>query len=79
MSLLIALIFLAVGIACINRPARIVQWISDAVLRASHGEIKEPGWIKGRVIIIVIRLLGVLALLNAVMLIYIAGQPTPIE
>jgi len=79
MSLLIALIFLVVGIICVNRPARIVQWISDAMRRAGHGEIKGPGWLQARSVIILIRLVGILALLNAVTLIYIASQPTPIE
>ena len=70
MTLLMALIYLAAGILCINRPGRIVELIGTALKRA--GNFNEPAWLKARGIIVFIRLSGFLALVNAVMLLYTA-------
>ena len=70
MTLLMALIYLAAGILCINRPGRIVESIGTALKRA--GNFNEPAWLKARGIIVFIRLIGVMALINAVMLFYTA-------
>jgi len=73
MTLLLALVYLSAGILCINRPGRIVEWIERALKRS--GNFKEPAWLKGRGIIFFIRLIGVLALVNAVMLFYTVNYP----
>ena len=70
MTLLLALIYLAAGILCINRPSRIAEWIGKALLRS--GNAGRQKWLKGRGMIFFIRLLGFLALVNAVMLLYTA-------
>ncbi len=75
MSLLMALMFLLAGILCINRPTLIVKWI--AAMLKSGGFPGEPAWLQGRGIVFFIRLMGFLALINAVMYFYLAqnGQP----
>jgi hypothetical protein len=65
-----ALLYLAAGIWCVNRPGRIVEWMGKALKRA--GNFKEPEWLKGRSLPFFIRLIGILALINAVMLFYTA-------
>lgn len=73
MSLLMAFLFLLAGIFCINRPTRIAAWIANALKNA--GNPNEPAWLKGRGILFFIRLIGFLALINAVMYLYLAQQP----
>ena len=70
MTLLLAIIYLAAGVLCINRPDRIAEWIGKALQR--HGNAGQQKWLKGRGIVFFIRVLGVLALINAVMLFYTA-------
>ena len=73
MSLLLALMYLLAGIACINRPALIVKWV--AALLKSAGIPNEPAWLQGRGVVFFIRLMGFLALINAVMYLYLAQNP----
>lgn len=70
MTLLMAFVYFFAGIICIHRPAHLVAWIGNALKRTTN--TNEPQWLKGRGIIFFIRLIGFLALLNAVMLFYTA-------
>lgn len=77
MTLIMALAFLLAGILCVRRPEPIAQWMAEAVRRASPGNSVAANWLRGRGVIVFIRLLGLLALLNAVTLFYIAGHAPP--
>ena len=68
MTLLMAFIYFLAGIVCINRSARLAEWMGNALKRAT-GDAAPP-WLKGRGVIFFIRLIGFLALLNAVALFY---------
>ena len=70
MSLLLAILFLATGIFCINRPNVLVGWI--ATLLKGAGNKESPPWLGGSAIRFFIRLLGFLALINATMYFYLA-------
>ena len=70
MTLFMAAVYFLAGVMCIHRPAHLLEWISHALKRGS--ETKRPTWLQGRGIIVFIRLLGFLALLNAVVLFYTA-------
>jgi len=72
-----ALAFLLAGILCVRRPEHIAQWMADAVRRVSPGNTAATNWLRGRGVIFFIRLMGFLALLNAVMLFYVAGRAPP--
>ena len=67
-TLLMALIYFLAGITCIQRPARLVEWMGKTLKRGTTGA--EPQWLHGRGVIFFIRLIGFFALLNAVMLFY---------
>ena len=69
-----ALAFMKAGILSVRRPAPIPQWKAAAERRVSPGNAAAANWLRGRGEIIFIRLMGYLALLNAVMLIYVAGR-----
>lgn len=77
MTLIMALAFLLAGILCVRRPEPIALWIAEAVRRASPGNAAAANWLRGRGVIVLIRLLGLLALLNAVTLFYISSQTPP--
>jgi hypothetical protein len=70
MTLLMALVYFLAGILCIHRPALLVEWIGNALKRT--GNAKAPEWLGGRGIIMFIRLIGFLAMLNAIVLFYTA-------
>jgi len=74
MSLFLVLLYLVAGSACLTRPALIIKWI--ATLLKSAGSPDEPAWLRGRGVVLFIRLIGFLALLNAVMYLYL-GQNIP--
>lgn len=69
-----ALLFLFAGISCIRRPARLAQWMADAIKRASPDNAAQMAWVQGPGMVFFIRLMGFLALLNAVALFYIASR-----
>ena len=73
MSFLMALMYLLVGIFCINRPTLIVKWI--AAMLKSAGLPEQPAWLNGRGVVFFIRLMGFLSLINAVMYFYLAQNP----
>jgi len=68
MTLLMALIYFLAGIVCIQRPAQLLTWLGTALQRTTKAE--APAWLKGRAAPFIVRLVGFLALLNAVMLFY---------
>lgn len=69
-----ALLFLFAGIVCLRRPAHLAQWMADAIQRASPGNAAQYAWVRGQGMLFFIRVLGFLALLNALALFYIAGR-----
>jgi len=66
MTLLMALIYFLAGIVCIQRPAQLLTWLGNSLQRTTKAE--APAWVKGRSVLFIVRLIGWLALLNAVML-----------
>ena len=70
MTLFIAALYFLAGVICIQRPAHLIEWLSKALKLGT--ETKRPAWLQGRGIILFIRLMGFLALLNAVVLFYTA-------
>jgi len=68
MTLLMALIYFLAGIICIQRPVQLLAWLGNALQRTTKAE--APAWLKGRSALFIVRLIGFLALLNAVMLFY---------
>lgn len=70
MTILMGLMFLLAGIVCINQPTLIAEWVGNLLKRA--GNPNEQAWLKGRRIIFFIRLIGFLALINAVMYLYLS-------
>ena len=68
MTLLMALIYFLAGIICIQRPAQLLTWLGNALQRTTKAE--APAWLKGCSVLLIVRLFGFLALLNAVMLFY---------
>jgi hypothetical protein len=74
MSSFLVLLYLVAGSACLTRPALIVKWI--ATLLKSAGSSGKPAWLQGRGVVLIIRLIGFLALINAVTYLYL-GQNTP--
>lgn len=73
MSLLMAFMYALAGIVCINRPALIVKWLA-AMLKGA-GMTGEPAWLRGGAIVFFIRLMGFLALINAMMYLYLTLHP----
>src|SRR3569833_962808 len=73
MSTLMALAFLVAGVFCIHRPERFAAWLADAMRRAGGGQGTAPAWAQGRGTVLFIRFIGLLALLNAVMLLYVSS------
>ena len=70
MSLLMAIAFFVAGALCIQRPERIAQWLA-ATLRGVAGEAAaDAAWLRSGGVAWFIRLVGVLALINAVALLY---------
>ena len=69
-TLMIALIYFIAGVICVQRPARLVEWLGKAVSRTTDGG--RPSWLQGRGVIYFIRFIGALALLNAVTLFFSA-------
>ena len=69
-TLLMALIYFLAGVLCIQRPARLIEWMTNAFKRGTSGA--EPQWLQGKGVIFFIRLIGFLALLNAAALFYTA-------
>jgi hypothetical protein len=68
MPLLMALIYFLAGIICIQRPEQLLTWLRNALQQTTKAE--APAWLKGRSALFIVRLIGFLALLNAVMLFY---------
>ncbi len=68
MTLLMALIYFLAGIICIQRSAQLLTWLGNAMQRTTKTE--PPAWLKGRAVLYIVRLIGFLALLNAVTLFY---------
>src|SRR3569623_3381353 len=73
MSTLMALAFQVAGVFCIHRPARIAAWLAAAVRRAGGGQGTAPAWAQGRGTVLFIRFIGLLALLIAVLLMYVSS------
>ena len=70
MTLLMALVYFFAGILCIHRPALLAEWIGNALKRT--GKATAPEWLRGRGTILFIRLIGFLAMFNAIVLFYTA-------
>lgn len=70
MSLLMALAFLVAGVFCIQRPERVARWLADTLRGVAGQEAAGAAWLKGSGLAWCIRLVGVLALINAVALLY---------
>ena len=68
MTLLMALIYFLAGIMCIQRPAQLLTWLGNALQRTT--KTQAPSWLRGRAVLFIVRLIGFLALLNAVTLFY---------
>lgn len=68
MTLLVAILYFLAGFICIQYPARLIEWITGMFKKTTAAE--TPGWLKGRGIIFFVRLVGILALVNAVTLFY---------
>lgn len=68
MSLLLAIAFFVTGAVCIQRPGHVARWLADTMRGVAGAEAAGAAWLRGRGMILFIRLVGVLALLNAVML-----------
>ena len=65
-----ALLYFIAGVFCIHRAARLVEWAGNALQR-TRGD-KRPQWLQGRGIIVFIRLIGFVAMFNAIALFYSA-------
>ena len=68
MTLLMALMYFLAGIICIQRSAQLLTWVGNALQRSTKAE--APAWLRWRSVLFIVRLIGFLALLNAVMLFY---------
>lgn len=67
MPLLMGLLFLIIGIFCIQRP----RFIADRIaLLLKGGGNEPPAWLLSRGMVFFIRLIGFLALVNAAMYFY---------
>lgn len=73
MTLLIAIAYLAAGILCLQRPDRIAAWVSRTLGAVAGSGAEGADWLRSRGTRIAIRLVGVLALINAVMLLATMG------
>lgn len=71
MSLLMALLFLIIGVSLIQRPQIVAGWIA----RLFKGG-NAPAWLYGPAVLWFIRVMGLLALVNAAMYFYIARSTT---
>jgi hypothetical protein len=69
MPLLLALLFLIIGVFLIQRPRIAAGWIG-VLFRRGGGE--APAWVRSGGMIFFIRLMGFLALVNATMYFYLA-------
>jgi hypothetical protein len=67
------LLFLIIGIFCIQRPRLIADRIASLF---KGGGSEPPAWLLGRGMVFFIRLIGFLALVNAVMYFYMLRTPT---
>jgi len=75
MTTLMAIVFFVAGGICLTKPSRIIDWLNDIASRMrgkdapSHDAAKNPG------LVFFIRVVGFLALINAVMLLFVASVP----
>lgn len=74
MTLLTAIAYLIAGALCMQRPERIAGWLGRSLGAVAGPGAAEAEWLRGRGMRIAIRLVGVLALLNAVMLFATMGH-----
>ncbi len=67
-TLFMALAYFVIGAVCIQNPARLLGWFANALQRM--GSTKGQALLNGRGLVLFVRLIGLLALLNAGMLFY---------
>ncbi len=75
MILLMAVLFLWAGVACLHRPRQVVQFILTFFARASGNPGLLSAWGQSGALILFVRLLGVLSLINFVLQLYLLITP----
>lgn len=77
LTILMAAFFLWVGIVFIQRPRRVVEWILAYFARATGNPQLFAGAAHNRMLVFMVRLFGVLALINFILQLYILTAPLP--
>jgi hypothetical protein len=75
MYLIAAIAFFVIGGICLTKPERLVDWMKEKASRARGAKDMRPDSLKNPGLLLFIRVIGFLALINAVMMFYIASMP----
>jgi len=69
-TLLMALFFLWIGVACLHRPQRVQQWLVS-FYKSNRPEHQAPAWMEGKGVTLFIRVIGLLCLINFITQLYL--------
>lgn len=75
MTILMAAFFLLAGVACLHRPGQVLNFIVTFFARASGNPGLLSAWGQSGALILLMRVFGVLSLINFIMQLYLLSAP----
>lgn len=75
MILMMAVFFLLAGVVCLHRPRQVVHFIVGFFARASGNADLVSAWGQSGALVFLVRLLGVLSLINFILQMYLLSVP----
>ncbi len=75
MIILMAVFFLWAGVVCLHRPRQVVHFVVGFFARASGNPGLLAAWGQSSALILIVRLFGVLSLINFILQLYLLSAP----
>lgn len=76
-TLIMAVFFLWVGVACLHRPQRVQYWLVN-FYKSNRPDRRAPAWMQGRGLTFFIRVVGALCLVNFITQVYLLTHPVSV-
>lgn len=75
MTLLLAIMFFVAGGICLTRPRRLVEWMTSLAARMQGKDAASFKATENQGLLLFVRVIGFLALINAVMMMFVSSIP----
>ena len=75
MTLLLTIAFFVAGGICLTRPKRLVEWMTKLAARMQGKDASSFKFTENQGLLLFVRIIGFLALINAVTLLFVSSIP----